>query len=114
VPGAVAAAVAVPEPQLAVSAPAVDPLAEIAARVAKSFQLSALEQRLLALLLRPDAAYTVAVAAQELALSCEQAIITLASDQRLRAHGLVEVGESAELGFLRPDDRLFAGRGLLL
>ena len=113
-PVAVAAAVAVPEPQQVVSTPAVDPLAEIAARVSKSFQLSALEQRLLALLLRPDAAYTVAVAAQELALSCEQAIITLASDQRLRAHGLVEVGESAELGFLRPDDRLFAGRGLLL
>lgn len=105
---------AVPEPPPVVSAPAVDPLAEIAGRVAKSFQLSALEQRLLALLLRPDAAYTVAMAAQELALSCEQAIIALASDQRLRAHGLVEVGESAELGFLRPDDRLFAGRGLLL
>lgn len=83
-------------------------------RLAEHFQLSHDERRVLGLLLHTSAPPPVSQVATALALGLGPLLGLLAGDSPLRAHGLVEVDAAAELGFLRPDDLLYPGRGLHL
>lgn len=83
-------------------------------RLAELFQLGADERRVLALLIAAPEPPRLSQAAATLGLEPTALLTMLAGNGPLRSHGLVEVDPEAELGFLRPIDLLYAGRGVHL
>lgn len=69
---------------------------------------------MLALLIAAPEPLRLGQAAATLGVVPTALLTMLAGNGPLRAHGLVEVAPEAELGFLRPTDLLYAGRGVHL
>ncbi len=89
-------------------------LPSVPSRLAELFQLSVDERRVLTHLLGASKPARVGKVAAALEIELAALLTLLAGDAPLRAHGLVEVDEAAELGFLRPMDFLYPARGLHL
>lgn len=98
------------------SAPSVGPAARLTlpARLVELFKLNDIEQKLLVALLGRSAAASVAELSNELALPLPHVLACLAPEGTLRGCALVELPDSAELGWALPQDLTSLGRGLHL
>ena len=96
-----------------VAAAVVDP-GRLPGRLVDLYKLSEIEARLLSALLAAKTTLSVAELAQEFSLPLTQVLALLGPEGLLRGCALVELAESAELGWAVPHDLLRAGRGLHL
>lgn len=101
-----------PEPEAAVVSSASDDSAVDVRWLVSLFKPNELEQRLISLLAQRHEALTVDSLAKQLGVAAWQVGSLLAPQGLLRSSSLIEAESVAELGPVRPDERVHLGRGL--